>query len=179
MNLFALDTDPVIAARYNCNIHCNKIFLEAVQCLTNCFPLSVLPEMPKTKAGEIRSYSHYNHPICKWVRQNKANLNWTLIHTRKLEEERIFRGMKLHFTSHTFQWIVDNLDKMMYLPEGSLTPISPAISHDKICRQKIVNFDQKSFVEQYRWYYIFDKPFAEWTVREVPSWFKEMKSLVG
>ena len=174
MNIFALDSDPFISGQQNCDIHCNRMFLEMVQCLTNCFPLQILPEMPLTKDGNIRKYSHFNHPSAKWIRENQSNLQWTINYTAQLEFERLYRGMKPHFSSAAFAWIVDNTHQMSYIPEGELTPIPPAISANKNCRQ-ISNFSEKHFTEQYRLYYIFDKPFARWSVRDTPEWFIEMK----
>lgn len=176
MNLFALDIDPIQAARYNCNIHCNKMFLEVTQMLTNCFPENVLPEMPPTKQNTCRKYSHYNHPTSKWVRANKNNLEWTITHAMALEEERLIRGYNPHFTSTCFNWIVDNTSKMIFIPSSPLTDIPPAIKEDKECRKRIINFDNRHFVEQYMLYYVFDKPFAAWSTRETPEWFIQMKS---
>jgi len=175
MNIFALDPDPIQAAIYNCDKHCNKMFLELTQCLTNCFPLSELPNMPLTAKGTVRKYSHYNHPSAKWIRQNKSNLNWTIEHVKQLESERLLRGMNPHFTSETFKWFLDNKSKMIPIPDGSLTEFAVAISADKQCRQRISTFDSKSSVDKYKLYYIFDKPFAEWTVRDIPHWFTELK----
>jgi hypothetical protein len=175
MNIFALDPDPIQAAIYNCDVHCNKMFLELTQCLTNCFPLSELPNMPLTVKGTVRKYSHYNHPSAKWIRANTSNLEWTIEHTKQLEMERLIRNMNPHFTSETFQWIRDNRSKMIDIPNGPLNEFAIAISADKQCRQRITTFDSKSSVDKYRLFYIFDKPFAEWTVRPIPTWFTDLK----
>lgn len=175
MNLFYLHEEPVQAAMYNCDVHCNKMLLELVQILVNCFPESELPNMPLTQKNTIRKYSHYNHPTSKWVRQNTNHIDWTIRHAKQLEEERILRGMNPHFVSDTLQWIVDNRDRMIKYPTFTFVVPPPAIATTTTCRQRIVNFDSKNRVDQYRLYYVFDKPFASWTYRDTPEWFSEMK----
>lgn len=179
MNIFALSTDPIEAAQMNCDVHCNKIFLESVQMITNCFPTSEFSNMPLTKKDTVRKQSHFNHPISKWIRQSKANLEWAIEHTKELERERIYRGMNPHFSSECFKWILDNSHRMIAIPNRPLTDIIPAIKEDKQCRKRIFNFSQKHYTEQYRLYYVFDKPFATWNVRPAPQWFIDMKIRFG
>lgn len=144
MNLFILSEDPIEAAIFNCNTHCNKMFLEGVQMLTNCFPEHVLVEMPRTVKDTVRKYSHFNHPVSKWIRESRCNLQWCFDHVAKLESERLYRGMNPHFSSTAFNWICYHKSKMIDIPDKGLTPFASAIAKDTICRSKIWNFDKKT-----------------------------------
>jgi hypothetical protein len=169
MNLFVLDKDPSIAAKYNCDLHCNKILLEFCQMAANCFKPETLEDAPKTQKGTTRKHSYYNHPVSKWMRHSTANLEWSIEHAIELENERIYRGYNPHFSFAFVEWVLDNIGRSI-VPSGVLAPFSVAIAEDKNCR-KVPNFSSLDPVEQYRLYYKYDKPFASWTKREVPDWF--------
>ena len=170
MNIFVIDKNPVIAAQQMCNAHINKMVLESVQMLTNCFLVKDLENAPLTKAGTVRKYSHWNHPSSIWTRKNLANMLWLLDHTIALEEERLFRGYNPHFVAPFINWVVDNLNKAQ-VPDGDLLEFPVAIAADQNCRHHPA-FDSLSVVEKYRLYYICDKaPFAKWTKRAIPEWF--------
>lgn len=172
MNLFPLDNDPFVAAEYNCDIHCNKILLEAAQMLANCFSLECLNSAPKTKSGEFRKHSYLKHPVSQWVMKTKSNMLWTISHAIQLELERLLAYFNPHFSYKFIIWALDNINKSL-VPDGDLTPFAVAINKDKNCR-RVPGFDNLSAVDQYRLYYIHDKPFATWTgQRKVPEWFKK------
>jgi len=169
MNLFILDTDPKIAAQYNCDTHCNKILLEAAMMMANCFDLKTLEDAPKTKKGTPRKHSYFNHPVSIWMRKSTANLEWAIEHAIELENERLYRGYNPHFSFDFVDWVANSISKSTVAVAG-LTAFAVAIAPDKECR-KVPNFDKLSAVEQYRLYYKHDKPFVTWTNRSVPYWF--------
>jgi len=169
MNLFILDENPIKAAQYNCDLHCNKIVLEAAQMLANCFEPDVLLHAPTTKAGTVRKHSYYNHPVSIWMRKTLSNLFWSIEHAYGLEEERLHRGYNPHHSITFIRWCADNFDKSV-VPDGMLTEFAVAISADKNCR-KVDGFEYMNVVNKYRQYYIHDKPFAEWSNRNTPDWF--------
>lgn len=169
MNLFVLDRDPVVAAEYNCDVHCNKIVLELAQMLANCFTEEKLKYAPKTKTGTSRKHSYYNHPVSKWIRNSKENLRWALKHGFALEKERLYRGYNPHFSIDFINWVSQNIEDSV-VPDGELEEFAVAIADDKNCR-KISDFNSLDSVEKYRLYYKYDKPFAKWSVRQIPTWF--------
>ena len=172
MNLFVLDENPKTAAQFNCDKHISKIILEVAQMLANCFEEEVLVDAPRTQKGTIRKHSYYNHPVSIWMRETLSNFIWSIEHAFGLEEERNYRGFTTpHFSINFIRWAYDNFDKSV-VKYGDLTPFAVAISPDKNCR-KISNFDSLCSVEKYRLYYIHDKPFANWTKRDIPYWFKK------
>jgi hypothetical protein len=169
MNIFILDTNPIIAAQYNCDLHCNKIVLEIAMMLANCFDKETLTYAPKTKTNTVRKHSYYNHPVSIWMRKTLSNLFWSIEHAYGLEEERIHRGYNPHHSIAFIRWCADNFDRSV-VPDGMLTEFAVAIAPDKNCR-KVSGFEYMSVVDKYRQYYIHDKPFAEWTNRNTPDWF--------
>ncbi len=170
MNIFVIDKSPVLAAQQMCNAHINKMVLESVQMLTNCFSQKDLETAPHTKAGTVRKYSHWNHPSSIWTRKTLANMLWLVDHTIALEKERLYRGYNPHFVASFIDWAVDNLSKAQ-VPDGDLLEFPIAIAADQNCRHH-PEFESSSVVNKYRLYYICDKaPFAKWTKREAPEWF--------
>ena len=170
MNLFVLDQDPKIAARYNCDKHISKLILEIAQMGANCFTQEQLQHAPPTQKGTPRKHSYYNHPVSIWMRKSKANFEWALEHAFELENERMYRGYTSpHFSISFLQWCATNIVESC-VGDAGLTPFAIAIAPDKNCR-KISGFESLDTVEKYRLYYKHDKPFAKWTRREKPEWF--------
>jgi len=172
MNLFILDKNPSVAARYNCDTHVNKILLEFCQMAANCFSLETLQYAPKTQKGTTRKHSYFNHPVSKWMRETTGNLEWAVEHTIELENERLYRGYNPHFSFAFVDWVASSIAKSS-VDIGGITKFAIAIAEDKNCR-KIAGFDNLPVVDQYRLYYKYDKPFATWTKREIPLWYKEV-----
>jgi len=178
MNIFCLDDDAEIAAKYNCNLHTSKIFLEICQMLTYIVPDDMLKFAPRTQSGEIRTKTktHYNHPVSKFVRHNTGNMWWAIQHAYYLDEERIWRShhtKDAHFSKTFLDWFVKNVDRFDIL-DGERTDFAVAINEKCNCR-KVPHFDNISTVEKYRLYYRHDKPFAKWGRRGAPEWFIENK----
>lgn len=84
MNLFVLDLDPVLAAKYHCDIHVISQFKEAVQILSTVHHLQNSP----IKDG-LPLATHENHPCVKWVRKYRQNYRWTY---------RLAKQLALEFT---------------------------------------------------------------------------------
>lgn len=170
MNLFPLHTDPVKAAHLNCDQHVNKILLECAQMLANCFTLQDLQHAPKTKAGTCRKFSYYNHPVSQWVRTTRANFSWTVTHAFALEDERLYRGFRPHFSFGFIKWCADNVPNV---PTGNLTDFAIAISDNKKCRHHHL-FNSLSTTAKYQLYYRLDKSdFATWTNRPIPDFMTD------
>lgn len=138
----------------------------------NCFTPETLKSAPLTKSGTPRKHSYYNHPVSIWMRESSANFEWALEHAIELENERLYRNYKPHFSFTFIDWVVSSISKSI-VPTSKLTPFAVAISEDKKCRN-IKGFENMSPIEQYRLYYKYDKPFAKWTKREIPDWFNKL-----
>lgn len=169
MNIFALDRDPKVSARYYGNVHLSKIFLEITQMLANCFMDFDLELAPKTESGTVRKKSHFNHPVSIWMRKSKSNMLWAIEHALALEQERLYRGFNPHKSLKFLSWVIANCDKSI-VPEGRQTDFAVAISNDKICTSH-PDFNKSDSVGKYRLYYSIDKRYMlKYTRREMPSW---------
>jgi hypothetical protein len=177
MNIFVTDEDPVLAARDLCDKHVrSKMQIEGAIMLAHAFPQEVLdhPLTPKTKTGKSRrsGKGYAKHQCSIWARETKENFMWLVNHTLEQFEERMYRwpASNEHFTKEFIVWCSKNLHYTT-IEKTSLTPFAVAISDDCVCRKVIDNFDELSVIEKYRAYIIYDKDFAAWTKRKVPSWY--------
>jgi len=175
MNLFILNTNPVLAAQQYQDLHVNKIVCEGSQMLATAYPLSRLAELdcPRTQKDTPRVHSYLKHPMTMWVNNNLSNFNWALEHILALSDEYTFRSGKVHFSLRFLQWVASN--KPSNKPESCITEHPQCFSTYPEC---IVPGDP---VAGYRNYYnkakaVFNfrgKPVAaSWTKRSVPDWFK-------
>ena len=172
MNIFVLDKDVNNCAKYLCDIHLNKMVVEHTQMLTNCYSKESLLTGPKTQSGNIRKYSHYNHPASIWTRQTLGNFKWLWNYTEAMIDERMIRGFSDHFCKVFTDWVYDRKpDNIVNIDSEELTPFYLAVPEQ---------YKQKDPVESYRQYYINDKVYnksgkfmLKYTNRELPYWFTE------
>lgn len=149
MNIFILDTDPVIAAGYQCDKHVVKMLLESTQLLMNCHESA-----PYKKA-------HYNHPCAKWVRENSSNYKWLEKHADALAQEYFIRYNRVHACSAHLEWMKN---QNLSLKHEDLTKF-------QICMPDVYKIDDDP-VLSYRNYYNKDKSrFAKWKNGNIPFWF--------
>lgn len=175
MNIFILSDSycPEESAKMQCDTHITSQSKETIQILSNCFSIERLsaPDCPKTQKGHSRKHSYPHHPCSKWAVKTKANMEWLILHAQAQFEEFTFRNKKRHFSQDFLDWIILNI-KDVEVPNGGLTEFAVAINKDKRCRQ-LPDFNSFSVSEQYRQFYIWDKPFAKWDKgRTQPDWFK-------
>ncbi len=169
MNIFVLSNCPKEAAKMHCDKHVVKMCLESVQMLCSVF-------YTKGYVGNIPyKLTHKNHPCSIWARNTENNFNWILEHSRALFDEYTKRYKKIHKSQKVLEWCEKNKTVLSFFSKD-LEPFPIAIADDKLCR-KVEGFDKKDRIEQYRLYYIFDKPFAVWNHSETPSWFLEMNKI--
>ena len=174
MNIFATDSNPIIAARNLCDKHINKMIVESAQMLANAFPLERLAkdDCPRSQKGQPRTHGYPKHPCTLWAYETTDNMEWLCSHALEMGEERRYRwpDRARHFSLDFISWCYENI-KDSISPIGGLTDFAVAISEDMNCRKKIENFNDLSSIDQYRFYYKHDKAFAAWTKREKPSWY--------
>jgi len=95
LNIFFVDSDPVVAAQSLVDKHVVKMILESAQLLSTAHRLLDGEEFEgKTKTGRkakrwklhdarenvIYSATHINHPSAVWCRQSVENYNWLVDH---------------------------------------------------------------------------------------------------
>lgn len=145
MNIFALDTNPVIAAQMQCDKHVVKMCLETAQMLS-------------TIAGGPYKPTHANHPCTQWASANRTNYHWLVMHGLALCEEYTHRYGK----EHKCQAVIASLaNKGASLPIGATDFVQ--------CMPD--EYKDTLPVVAYRQYYHSKAAFAKWTKREVPSWW--------
>ena len=85
MNIFFLDTDPVLAAQYHADKHVVKMILESAQLLC-----TAVNELAHKQVTPYKS-THINHPCSIWVRENYCNWSYVFELMLELEKEWQFR----------------------------------------------------------------------------------------
>lgn len=169
MNLFRLSADPKIAAVFNQDLHCVKIITEAVQLLSNCYPLEKLKEAPKTQKGNFRKYSHFNHPVAIWVRQNISNYNWCLAHFIALNEEFEYRFNKKHFCYSLIKWFENNRPELLDKPETEQPQCFKNYPECIVQNNPVRGY--QNYYNKCKLKFDFGKKIvkAKWTKREIPE----------
>lgn len=156
MNIFILDTDPVQAARDQCNKHVVKMILESAQLLCTALHLngtdaSHLPYKP----------THAKHPSTLWTAASSANMAWLWAHAIELCEEYTRRFGKVHKTRYVLEsiaWLMPRADWHDHTPFAKAMP---------------ERWKQYDAVTAYRCYYIAEKSdIARWKPRaSAPAWW--------
>lgn len=176
MNVFALDRDPAVAARYHCDQHM-KMLLESGQMLSTAHRvLDGVKYYERSKNGRriarwrldddrehiLYKATHVNHPCSIWVRESIHNYFWLYELMEALNEENLLRRGKDHGTWLDLSETL--LDPPENIPDVPATPFAVAID------SKVVHSDP---VEAYRDFYRRDKAsFATWKLgREEPHWY--------
>ena len=137
MNIFYINTDPVIAAQELADDHIRKMQIESAQmCCTAHWASG--SEAPYKKA-------HLNHPSTKWVRESIQHYRWLIAHGLEICEEFKKRYGKPHKTKEVLEWLEQNEPN---LPDnGFVAP--PQCMPDE--------FKGTNTLASYRNFYILDK----------------------
>jgi len=150
VNIFILDSDPVIAAQSQCDKHVVKMILETAQLLSTA--------VIETGGKALYKPTHANHPCAIWARKSQSNFKWLKRHGLALCEEYTNRYGKVHAAEFV---IISCLDKT--IPEGPLTEF--AVAMPEYCKTG-------DPVESYKKYYICEKSkMAKWKHGNIPIWY--------
>ena len=157
MNIFALNTNPVVSAQMQHDKHVVKMVLESAQMLCSAFD--------REKFDVPYKWAHYNHPCTVWSRTNQSNFDWLSLHGLALAQEYTHRYGKIHKSQAVIEWCMDKV-KEIDLPKDEITPFSQCMPDE---------FKDKDSVQAYRNYYIGTKLNSNprSTNREIPSLFAE------
>jgi hypothetical protein len=154
LNVFHLDEDPVLAARYHADRHVVKMIVESAQLLATAkaFWGETDPELYRP--------THAKHPCAVWVRTSKGNYEWTFALFDALLEEYRFRYGKKHASARLRELLAAVPASM---PDRGIT--EPALA---MPAEYVVTGDA---VASYRNYYRFGKAHLhQWTKRGRPAW---------
>jgi hypothetical protein len=175
MNVFCVDSDPCIAAQQLCDKHVVKMITESVQMLALGFSLDRLAasDCPRTKNNTPRLHAYAKHPCSQWVLASSGNYQWLLDHTQAMIEEhqRRYPTSPRHFGESFVKWASKNIFDT-HINHGDKTQFAIAINDESLCRQHVPNFNSLTRIDQYRYFYIYDKSFAAWKVADsIPMWY--------
>jgi len=186
MNIFVLDSDPVVSAQMMCDKHIPKMIVESGQMLSTTHRmLDGKLTRKRSKSGktmvkywdlyegsddleaELLYYKavHTAHPCTVWSMQSSDNYRWHWEHMRALCDEYTYRYSKTHKTHRELLYAIEALPRN--IPKGGLTPFAQAMKQYPEC---IV---PGNAVQAYQNYYHAAKPFAKWERgRSAPTWWK-------
>jgi len=156
MNIFVLDLNPIICAKYHNDKHCVKQLLETAQLLCGVHHVTnnINDKIPYR-------LSHKNHPCSIWVRECLENYLWLCNLGIELSKEYTFRYNKIHKSQEVIYWCLNNLPKLN--KNNKITEFNLVMPDD--CKTNDV-------VQSYRLYYNkYKKHIAFWKNREQPEWF--------
>ncbi|WP_137288744.1 hypothetical protein [Natronorubrum halophilum] len=162
MNVFWLDEDPRLAARYHCDQHVNKLLLEAAQVLCTA------ARRNGYDADFLYKPTHVDHPVTKWATASRANWLRLREHAEALNSEFVDRYEK--DDDHASWRVIDRIDPdAIDFPTAEPTP-RPQAMPDEYKRPG-------DPVGAYRAYYAGEKAsWAEWRYTEKPSWLAAYSS---
>lgn len=191
MNIFALDSNPTIAARYHCDKHNIKMILEQCQLLSTAHRiLDGTPVVEKSKTGRnvkrwkldpsvdsfIYSATHVNHPSAVWARERMSQYLWLAHMTKELCAEYTYRYGKTHKCEQIglVEWFIHNTPKSIVVDDKFTLP-TPAMPDDVKVPGDVVT--------SYRKYYVnYKQRMLNWSGkiagRPVPSWVNDTSLLV-
>ena len=164
MNIFALDGNPIVAAKMYCDKHVPKMVVELLQQLGSSVRRHGATDdmMTLTSKGTPLKGGSHNHPATRWCGETRDNFLWACFHAAALAEEYTKRFGKTHACAEG----IEHLYRMHTLiPEGLMTPFAQ-------CMPDEFKVDGDS-ITAYRKYY-HSKKFAKWDKgRDSPHWWND------
>lgn len=175
MNIFILDTNPVLAARMHCDKHVPKMCVEAAQMLASALRRhgATDEQMPLTKSGTPYKGGYAHHPCTVWAGDSRDNFKWLARHAQALLTEYSNRFDKVHACNGPVH-IMSCKDHI--IPEGGLTQFALAMPDEfrpeDIDGETVYHAYSKCAVGAYRAYYHM-KWFAKWEKgTPAPDWWR-------
>jgi len=157
MNIFFLDENPTLSAKYHVDKHVVKMILETAQLLCSVHHVTgqYMDQVPY-------KLSHKNHPCAVWARESLSNYLYLCELGLELGKEYTYRYGKKHKSIEVIDWCIVN------------KPNIPDIDFTTPARAMPDEFKVDSVVESYRNYYMGAKSdLASWKKREKPLWFEK------
>jgi len=156
MNIFFLDENPKLSAKYHVDKHVVKMILETAQLLCSVHHVIDPPNIHQVPY----KLSHKNHPCAVWARESLSNYLYLCELGLELGKEYTYRYGKKHKSIEVIEWCIVNKPN---IPDIGFTQPAMAMPDE---------FKVDSVVESYRNYYMgAKKDLASWKNREKPFWF--------
>jgi len=159
MNIFILDEDPKICAKYHCDKHVVKMPTETAQMISFVYHEREFWNKPIPEFIMKFSKTHYKHPCSVWIRESLQNFLFSTQLGIELYQEYQYRynnPEKHQRAKNIFEFSLQNPPN---LPDIGLTPFAKAME----------TVYSESAVISYREYYRLDKAHLHrWTNRPTP-----------
>jgi hypothetical protein len=166
MNIFFLDKDPILAAKYQCDAHVVKMIVETAQILSTA--QHILTDEPlKIDEASIYRITHKHQPVSVWCRSNCANYGWTCRHGLALCQEYTYRYGKKHKSQDVIEYCYTNYPMKLSI-ESEISPpaqVMPEIYQDESTIDGAVRAYRKYYKE-----FKLHTMRCRWTKREKPEW---------
>lgn len=163
MNLFYLDENPKLCAKYHCDKHVVKMILEYGQLLSGSYKFNNLVYDDKVKIPD----KYKNHKLILWLNENKSHYIYLYNLFVSLLDEYTIRYMKIH-SYEKYKNVLKNTPTIYQNNNDWKDP--PKVMPDYLC-----NIDL-NVIEAYRLYYkLCKKTFAVWKNQETPYWWLSKK----
>jgi hypothetical protein len=162
VNIFVLDLNPLVAARYHTDRHVVKMILESAQMLSTAHRI-LDPDCDgwHDRVGLYQS-AYTNHPCTVWARQGSGNYTWLYRLFRSLCDEYTHRYGKVHASSK----LLAPLWQIPLALRGGPNPF-----RTEFAQAMPDHFKHPDAVQAYQAYYRHAKSHLhKWTGRPVPSW---------
>ena len=182
MNIFVLDKNPILAAKYHCDKHCVKMILEAGQMLCVAHWVGALKSVNKElsdfkRVREAKAYAidnsdpglippwtltHTRHPCTIWTSENTGNYNWHVQLMRSLLDEYTARYKKHHKSETVYEWLSSKephgISKSLMTEHPQCMPEECKVPNDPVAAYR-------NYYHQYKAY------MAKWNKGETPRWW--------
>jgi hypothetical protein len=159
MNIFHLDKDPLLCARYHCDKHVVKMILETGQMLCTAY------QRHYGLKDDLYKPAYPHHPMTKWVGNTLGNYFFTMKLFNHLLDEYNYRYNKWHKSSRINLLLNGKYIKWHNMTGEFTTP--------PLCMPDEYKLDD--YIQSYKNYYIGEKMyFAKYNYSETPYWLKEV-----
>lgn len=153
MNIFILDIEPMVAAKYHSDIHLRAMIKESAQMMSTAH--RVLDDRT-----DVYKTTHINNRCMRWVRQSMTNYDWLYDLFCYMHEEYVSRFNKPHLS---YSLLADKLrEPPEYIDDIGLTPFAQAMP---------VEYQQPDVVQAYRNYYCTKLHFCHWSPPAYKPWW--------
>jgi len=183
VNIFYLSTDPVEAAKMQCDKHVVKMIVETAQLLSTAHRLldGTMEIRRHPNSGrrykywvhpqhimELKLYkaTHVNHPSAIWTREAFDNYHWLYAHFIALLDEYTYRYDKTHGSSFLKEYLI-------HAPHNIINERETMIPLCMKSQPQCINENDR--VQSYRDFYK-TKQYnfkMNWTRRSIPTWFND------
>ena len=168
MNIFAVDEDPIIAARALPDKLVVKMPTESLQLLTPWAFNAHGVLIAKPEGGTYGTKGFAHHPCSKWQYEDPANVAWVIMHAFGLAAAYTERYGRNHGVLNGLFQIAQLFEEKHGMPSEQFkhhTPFALAMPD----RFK----DENDRVGSYRRYVNEAKGYAVWRYTEPPSWWDD------